>query len=113
MEVNLEMMEEEEKQDNGRVGLEKLVERLAAKGYTKVACKLIWKDVFQTLEEVLVDGNEIMINGFGKFVVRQLAERWVEHPATRERVLIPSHKTVRFLPSEKLRRELDEGFIRG
>lgn len=107
------LMEEEDTKRKGYVGIDDLINRLATKGYTKVACKLIWKDVFQTLEETLVDGEDIRVMGFGKFVVRELGERWVEHPATKEKVIVPAHKTVRFLPGERLRRELDEGFIRG
>lgn len=90
-----------------------LIGKLADKGYTKVAANLIWKDVVEVLEEALVSGEDIRFMGFGDLVVREMGPRKSKHPATKEEIIIPAHKTVRFLPGRRMKEELANGFIRG
>lgn len=90
-----------------------LVNRLSEKGYTKYAAGIIWDDVVEVMREALVEGHDIKFMGFGSLVIREINERPSIHPGTKERIIIPAHKTIRFLPGEILKSELANGFIRG
>ena len=102
----------ESKEKNPILTRVELVERLHEKGYTKKAASFIWRDAIEVLEEAFVEGYDVGFAGFGKFHVREYAERRSKHPATKEWLTIPAHKTVVFVPGSNLKDELAVGFVR-
>jgi nucleoid DNA-binding protein len=52
------------------------------------------------------DNEDVVIAGFGKFVVKVLPEREGRNPATGAKIVVPSSKTVVFKPSSTFREKL-------
>lgn len=88
-----------------------LIKRLADKGYTDLAADVIWGDVIEVLEETFVEKKGIKLVGLGSFVIRDIKPREITHPYTKERTVIPGHTTVKFVPGQKLKEEIANGFI--
>ena len=55
--------------------------------------------LFDMAEKQLVDGDKVVISGFGVFTTAQVSERMGRNPRTGERVRIPSRRVVRFRSS--------------
>ncbi|HFE44988.1 MAG TPA: integration host factor subunit alpha, partial [Nannocystis exedens] len=65
--------------------------------------------VFQTMKNVLVEGDKIKISGFGNFVVRDKNSRPGRNPQTGDEILIEAHRALTFKPSNILRGILNPG----
>ena len=59
--------------------------------------------ILDAIKEDLAEGEKISIPGFGVFDVAQRAEREGINPKTKERIIIPAYKSVRFKPSKVLK----------
>lgn len=68
----------------------------------------IVEDIVSCFAEKLVEGEEIKISGFGKFVVSEKAARKGRNPKTGEGLIIPAHRVIRFRPSPILRDNLNQ-----
>lgn len=76
-----------------------LVKAVAAKndGVTLKLVNKVVNDVFATITDTLSDQNEdVNIAGFGKFVVREHAQRKGCHPKTGEVLVISARKLPKF-----------------
>lgn len=74
-----------------------LVDKVASKtGQTKKVSEIVIDALFETIQEGLASGEEIAIQGFGKFLVRERAARKARNPQTGEEVLIPAVKVPAF-----------------
>lgn len=74
-----------------------LVDKVASKtGQTKKVSEIVIDALFETIQEGLANGEEIAIQGFGKFLVRERAARKGRNPQTGEEVLIPAVKVPAF-----------------
>ena len=60
------------------------------------------------IKETLASGEDILISGFGKFCVRQKAERRGRNPATGADKKLPARQVVTFRCSGKLRERLNK-----
>lgn len=56
----------------------------------------------------LVDGEDVQINGFGKFGVKEIDERVGHNPQTGEPLTIPAHKKVNFKVGSGLKNTVNE-----
>ena len=63
--------------------------------------------VFATISDVLADGDEVAISGFGTFRVAARPARDGRNPQTREPMKIKAGKTPRFTPGASLKRAVD------
>ena len=61
--------------------------------------KKVFDALFDMAEKQLVDGDKVVISGFGVFTTAQVSERMGRNPRTGERVRIPSRRVVRFRSS--------------
>ena len=59
-----------------------------------------------TVEEVLVSGDEVNFIGWGKFEVKETAARKGRNPKTGEEIQIPAKKSVKFKAGSKLNESL-------
>jgi integration host factor subunit alpha len=59
------------------------------------------------LKNTLATGDDVLISGFGKFRVKEKAERKGRNPATGEDKLIPARRVVTFKCSGKLRERIN------
>ena len=75
-------------------------------GCTGKDCKAIVTDIFEVITVSLANGNDVSINGFGKFEVKERAARKGINPATKEEIDIPAVKTTSFKASKTLKDKL-------
>lgn len=68
----------------------------------------ISKAVFDSIAELLLDKKMVYIHNFGKFELKVAPERAVIHPATGEKVVIPSHYKIHFTALPKLKEKVFE-----
>lgn len=59
--------------------------------------------VFEIIKETLVDGGEVSISGFGKFVVSEKAAHQGINPATGEKIEIAASRTPKFKAAKLLK----------
>jgi len=62
--------------------------------------------VLEIIMDALVRGEDVLITGFGKFVVRHKTPRRGRNPQTGESLLLSERQVVVFKPSTVLRRRL-------
>ena len=63
--------------------------------------------VFDTLKDVLQNGEKVKISGFGNFVVRSKNERIGRNPQTGEQIKISARHVLTFRPSQVLKAMLN------
>lgn len=73
------------------------------KDLTKKDAEALVDTVFDTMIESILDGDKVLISGFGTFKVNSRKERKGVSPKTKEAMIIPASKTVSFKPSNRLK----------
>ena len=72
-------------------------------GFSKKEAAEIVEAMFDTMKEVLAEGEKIKISGFGNFVVREKSERWGRNPQTGDPIPISARSVLTFKPSQVLK----------
>ncbi|MET3645410.1 HU family DNA-binding protein [Phyllobacterium ifriqiyense] len=81
-----------------------LAERLAeAHGLTKTQAKAVVEDVLKGISEAAAKGDEVSLNGFGKFKVQDKPEREGRNPSTGATIKIAASKKLVFQPAKALK----------
>ena len=75
-------------------------------GLTKAQAKAAVEAVFKAVTEAAIAGEETSIPGFGKFAVKDRAERDGRNPATGEAIKIAASKKVAFTAAKALKDKL-------
>ena len=77
--------------------------------------ELTWREaidlvdsVIELMKESLEDGDDVLITGFGKWVVRDKPSRPGRNPATGEVIQIAPRRVVTFKPSAVLRTAMND-----
>jgi integration host factor subunit alpha len=76
-------------------------------GFSKKESAEVVEAVFETMKDVLADGDKVKISGFGNFVVRQKKERVGRNPQTGEPIPISARRVLTFKPSQVLKNILN------
>ena len=76
--------------------------------YSKISvpkkdCELVVDTLFSTLEETLVNGEDVMISNFGSFEIKETKEKKMISLHSKEEIIVPSQKNLKFHPSKKLK----------
>ena len=76
--------------------------------YSKIAvpkkdCELVVDTLFSTMEETLINGEDIMISNFGSFEIKKTKEKKMIALHSKEEIIVPSKKSLKFHPSKKLK----------
>lgn len=79
------------------------IDNLAAKGYKKSDAKIIVKDVFNTIGEMLVNNEDVRVPRFGTFSTKIRSERVGTSPITHEQIIVPALRLANFKPSNILK----------
>jgi len=96
---------------NERINLQDLSALLAEKmAITKKDAETFLREYFDVLNEELVNSGSIKIKDLGTFKLLQVEDRESVDVTTGERVLIPAHYKVAFLPDKKLAETVNEPF---
>lgn len=88
------------------------IDRVSTKGYSKIDASTIVDDVLNTIAEVLVEGDSIALHGFGTFSVKERAQHEILDYQTKEKIVVPPHKTPKFAPGNTLKKSIKDGFVR-
>ena len=72
-------------------------------GLTKADARKVVDAVFTAITNAASKGEEVSLNGFGKFKVKETAEREGRNPATGATIKIAASKAVRFRVSKPLK----------
>lgn len=74
---------------------------------TKSDARKILDAVFEAIGSAAANGDEISINGFGKFKVKDSPEREGRNPATGEAMTIKASKKLSFAPAKAIKDKLN------
>ena len=63
----------------------------------------------QSIEKALIEGKKIEIRGFGVFFIKKIKEKYsARNPKTGELIYVPEKNKVRFRPSKKLKKFINQ-----
>lgn len=70
---------------------------------TKKDAEILVDTIFDAITQKVIEGDKVLISGFGTFKVNARKERKGISPKTQEEMIIPASKTVTFKPSNRLK----------
>jgi integration host factor subunit alpha len=76
-------------------------------GYTRKKSIEIVETLLELIKQSLESGEDVLISGFGKFCVKEKAERRGRNPATGKDLILSPRKVVTFKWSGKLKEKLN------
>ena len=76
-------------------------------GYTRKKSIETVETVLELIKRSLESGEDVLISGFGKFCVKEKAERKGRNPATGEDMILKPRRVVTFKSSGKLRGKIN------
>ena len=76
-------------------------------GLSKAQSRIVVERLFELIKETLERGEDLLISGFGKFLVKQKAERRGRNPQTTEDLQLRARKVVLFKTSGSLRKKIN------
>ena len=79
----------------------------AAHGLTKADARKLVDAVFGAIADAAAKGDEISLNGFGKFKVKDSPAREGRNPATGETIAIKASKKLSFAPAKAVKDRLN------
>lgn len=80
-----------------------LINEIAAKAnLNKVQAKAALDAMLESMSQALANEDRIQLIGFGTFQVNEMKERMGVNPRTKEKLVIPARKVVKFKPAEGL-----------
>ena len=87
---------------------DKLVTRLQTQiGMTKPESRQIVERLFAIMKTTLADGEDLLISGFGTFLVRKKNARLGRNPQTKEALMLRARQVVVFKTSGVLREKIN------
>ncbi len=78
-------------------------------GIPKKDCVNIVESLFEIIKNDLDKGNDVLISGFGKWIVKAKKKRKGRNPQTGEDLTIDARRVVTFKSSSVLRDDLNSG----
>ena len=81
-------------------------------GLTKNQSSHAVETLMEIIKKTLASGEDVLISGFGKFCVKEKAERRGRNPATGEDLMLKPRRVVTFKCSGKLRDRCNDGKCR-
>lgn len=76
-------------------------------GLTKADARKVVDAVFDAIADAAAKGEEISLNGFGKFKVKDTPEREGRNPATGEAMTIKAVRKLSFTPAKGIKDKLN------
>lgn len=92
-----------------RINTSDLVNIVADKAYiTKKEAESTLKILISTIQEQLELGNEVALQDFGSFVIKEYDSYNSYNPLTKERKVKSNHRLVKFTPTRKYKLSINE-----
>ena len=86
-----------------------IIERIADKnGFRPTEAKEALEELLEIMKSTLESGEDLMISGFGKFLIQEKAARKGRNPATGENMVLDKRRVVTFKCAGKLRDRINE-----
>ncbi len=86
-----------------------LINAIASKsGLSKKNSEAALNAMVSSVEDALVEGDKVVLVGFGTFEVRQRAERKGRNPQTKEEITIPASKAPVFKAGKGLKDQVNK-----
>lgn len=86
-----------------------IADRIAAgHGLTKADARKVVDAVFEAVADAAAKGEEVSLNGFGKFKVKQTAAREGRNPANGQTIQIAASKKLGFAPAKAIKDRLNK-----
>lgn len=79
----------------------------ASSGIAKTDARKLVDAVFDAIGNAAAKGDEVSLNGFGKFKVKDSPEREGRNPATGEAMTIKASKKLAFAPAKAIKDKLN------
>ena len=76
-------------------------------GLPETQSKEITESLMEIMKSAMESGEDVLVSGFGKFCVKEKAERKGRNPATGEEAILPARCVVTFKSSGKLREKIN------
>jgi len=76
-------------------------------GLSKNQSRRVVKSLLEIIKQTLVKGENLLVSGFGKFVVKDKAARRGRNPQTKEDLQLRARRVVVFRTSGVLRRKIN------
>ncbi|MGD9007005.1 MAG: integration host factor subunit alpha [Desulfobacteraceae bacterium] len=76
-------------------------------GFTKKKSTEVIESLLETIKDSLVNGEDVLVSGFGKFCVKEKRKRRGRNPATGQDLMLKARKVVTFKCSGKLRDKIN------
>jgi len=80
---------------------------IEANGFTRRKSVETVETLLELVKSTLESGEDVLISGFGRFCVKQKAERRGRNPATGKDLILAPRKVVKFKLSGKLKEKLN------
>ena len=77
-------------------------------GFTKNKSSEVIETLLELIKKTLESGEDVLVSGFGKFIVNEKKARKGRNPATGEDLILPSRKIVTFRCSRTLRDKINK-----
>jgi len=88
---------------------DKMVSRLQTQlGLTKQESRQAVERLFEVMKDTLANGEDLLISGYGKFLVRQKNARLGRNPQTKEALMLGPRRVLVFKASGVLRKRINE-----
>ncbi|MBW1805989.1 MAG: integration host factor subunit alpha [Deltaproteobacteria bacterium] len=84
-----------------------IVEALAKKGLTRKKAGETLESLLKVIKRTLVNGEDVLISGFGKFCIREKGKRRGRNPATGDDLMLGARRVVTFNCSPVLRKKIN------
>jgi integration host factor subunit alpha len=93
---------------SGTLTKAKIIDAVAeSNGYTRKKSIETVETVLELIKRSLESGEDVLISGFGRFCVKQKAERRGRNPATGKDMMLAPKKVITFKWSGKLKEKLN------
>ena len=78
-------------------------------GLSKSQSRIVAEDLLEIIKATLENGEDLLISGFGKFVVKEKSSRRGRNPQTSEDLQLRARRVVVFKTSGVLRDKINKG----
>jgi integration host factor subunit alpha len=94
--------------ESGTLTKARIVQALIeSNGYTQQKASETVELILELIKRSLENGENVLISGFGKFCVKQKAERRGRNPATGKEMILTPRRVVTFKCSARLREKIN------